>query len=1053
MKYFYKHVATAIFAFLALAGIRAQTVVTIPSGNTSTTVASTTAHRKPLGEQRAYERTALKYTHAEIGMMGTITNVGFYCDTVNNPGKTAVKIYLKEIADSTFAAASTVATEETGATLVYSDTIYPASFVKNNWVTVALTTTFVHATTNNIEVIVETNNTGGTAGTDATALSKGFREYTVASSRMQYWQSTTGSGTPPATNGTLVTGTRCNIQFTITPLAPCTSPPTAGTTVSTNTAACSGSTINLSLNGNSIGAGQTYQWISSPNGTTWSAIGGATNPVYTATVSAVTYYACVLTCSAQNDTSSHLMITINPFYNCYCTAGIGGGCTAATQIDSVSITGTTLINGPLTCPTNNYIAYPASGSTTASLTQGNTYSLVTKFGGSTITSVWIDYNHDGAFTGSAEWKQVCTTSTAGVNVLTGITIPFTSTPGLTGMRIRTRGGSTNDSTSACTSFASGETQDYVINIIAASPCTSPPTAGTTVATPTSVCTGGTVNLSLNGNSTGSGQTYQWVSSSNGTNWTAVPGATNSVYSTTVSAVTYFKCVLTCSGQSDSSTAVQIAINPFYNCYCTTGLGGNCATTAIDSVSINGTPLQNGLTGCSAGNYTAYPASGNTTATLNQGQTYTFDMKFTGNVKTSVWFDYNQNGNFETSEWSQICTTATAGSNVTASITVPMSALTGMTGMRVRSRSNAGQNDSTSACANFGTGETEDYVITIGAFTPCSAPPTAGTTIATPTAVCSGGVVNLSLSGTSTGAGLTYQWLSSANGTTWTPIVGATLPTATATVTAVTYFACEVTCSSQADTSSHLQISLNPFYQCYCTNIGGGCTTTAVDSVAISATTLDNGPTGCSAGNYTMYPASGNTTATLLVGTTYTLNTVFTGSVIASVWIDYDQSGTFDTTEWVQICTTCGPMTNNATILNVPVNAQLGMTGMRVRSRSTGAVNDSTSACTTFGSGETEDYLLTLSNGTTAIKSTNVSQLYVFPNPSNGVINIGLSLQASSGIKYTVTNLSGETVYAEQSGLQSGTFTKTIDLSGRAKGVYFVKVFTDKEVLLKKVILQ
>jgi hypothetical protein len=1300
MKKLYKITLSLAVCLLSLI-TEAQTVVTIPAANTAGTGASTTIHRKPFGTNRSYERTALKYTNNEIGMLGNITAIGFYCDTINNPGKTPVKIYLKEVPDSTFTA-GTVAAEEAGATLVYADTIFPASFLKNSWVTVNLTTIFPHLTTSNIKVIIETNSTGNN-GTDLTTLSKGFRYSPVSGSRMEYWQNPANNNVPPAGNGTLAGTNRSNIQFTIAPAAsctapptagttiatattvcsgntvgfslsgtstgigltyqwisspngtawsniggatgtaytatvsavtyyacvvtcsaqndtstriqinlnpfyqcyctagigggctaasaidtlaitgttlyngpltcpagnyiayppsgnttasvtqgqtyalrttfggsviasvwidynrdgvfgtsewkqicttstanvpvttnitipftslsgqmgmrirtrggstndstsactafgsgetqdyvltiiaasPCTAPPTAGTTVATQTTVCSGSTVTLSLSGNSAGSGQTYQWISSPDGTTWSTIGGAINSVYTATVSAVTYYACVLTCSAQNDTSTQMQININPFYNCYCTTGIGGGCTAASAIDTISITGTTLYNGPLTCPAGNYIAYPASGNTTASVTQGQTYALNTTFGGSVIASVWIDYNHDGVY-GTNEWKQICTTSAANVPVITNLLIPFTSLAGQTGMRIRTRGGSVNDSTSACTAFGSGETQDYIITIIAASPCTAPPTAGTTTATQTSVCSGSTVNLSLSGNSTGSGQTYQWLSSPDGSTWSLIAGATSPIYSTTVSAVTYFSCVLTCSSQSDTSLALQININPFYNCYCTSGIGGGCtAATVIDSVNISGTTLDNGPLTCPAGNYIAYPAAGNTTASVIQGQSYTLNTKFGGSVIASLWIDYNRNGTFETTEWQQICTTATVSVNVATNILIPMTALTGQTGLRIRTRTTGNPNDSTSACTAFGSGETQDYIITIAAPTPCTSPPVAGTTIATPTAVCSGDTVNLSLNGNSLGVGQTYQWQSSPDGSTWTPIGGATLTVYTATVSAVTYFSCVLTCSSQSSASSSVQINLNPFYNCYCTAaIGGGCTTTAIDSVAISATTLDNGPTGCSAGNYTMYPASGNTTATLLLGTTYTLNAVFTGTVNCSMWIDYNQNGMFDSTEWTQVCTTSTAMANTSAVFTVPLGALPGITGMRLRTNATPSVNDSSNSCTNFTNGETEDYILTLASNTTGLKQTNASQLYVFPNPSSGIVTIGLNINCAGKINYQVVNVAGETVYTEQSSSPlAGTITKQLNLTSLTKGIYFIRVVTDKEIVMKKIVLQ
>ena len=802
MKNIYKNITVVILACISIAEIQAQTTVTIPATNPAGTGSAVSSHRKPLGTNRSYERAAMKYTQAEIGILGNITSVSFYCDTTNAPGKTTAKVYIKEVPDSTFTA-STVATEETGATLVFNDTLFPAAFVQNSWVTVTLSTVFPHLTTNNIEVIVETNS-GGTAGTDLTTLSKGFRYFSKGLNRFQYWQSATGSGVIPAGPGTLNLN-RPNIQLNIAAAAVCTSPPTPGTTNASPMMLCSGSTTNLTLTGNSSGLGQTYQWVSSPDGIVWSNIGGATSSAYTATVSAATYYACVLTCTAMSDTSTNVLVGINPFYQCYCTAT---------------------------------------------------------------------------------------------------------------------------------------------------------------------------------------------------------------------------------------------------------LGGNCAASAIDSVSITTTTLNNGPTGCSPGFYTAYPASGSTTASLTQGQTYLLHSQFTGNVRASVWIDYNHNGIFETTEWKQICTTSVAGTDVAVSILVPMSALPGLTGMRVRSRVTAGVNDSTSACTNFGTGETEDYVITIVAAVPCTSPPTAGTTMASASAVCAPTNVNLSLSGSSSGVGMTYQWLSSPNGVAWTPIAGANTPLYSAVVNSDTLYTCVLTCSGMSDTATAAHITLNPFYQCYCTaSLGGNCATTAIDSVAIATTTLNNGPTGCSPGFYTAYPPTGSTTATLMQGQTYTVNTMYTGVANASLWIDYNQNGVFDSTEWIQLSTATTAFTNVATPLSIPISALTGMTGMRIRSRSTAGLNDSTVACTTFGSGETEDYLITIVSVGTGINEQTKTSMYLFPNPVSGKLNVSLNLANNSRLNYQILNMNGEVIYTEQTGTMSGTVNKTIDVSGFAKGVYLIRVITDKEIIMKKIIVQ
>ncbi|RYY12669.1 MAG: hypothetical protein EOO36_17085, partial [Cytophagaceae bacterium] len=94
------------------------------------------------------------------------------------------------------------------------------------------------------------------------------------------------------------------------------------------------------------------------------------------------------------------------------------------------------------------------------------------------------------------------------------------------------------------------------------PCTAPPTAGTATASATSVCAGTSVSLALSGSATGSGLTVQWQSSATGVagSYTNITGATSSSYNTPLLAqTTYFRAVVTCSGQSANSTPVQVTV--------------------------------------------------------------------------------------------------------------------------------------------------------------------------------------------------------------------------------------------------------------------------------------------------------------------------------------------------------------------------------------------------------------------------------------------------------------------------------------------------------------
>jgi hypothetical protein len=103
-----------------------------------------------------------------------------------------------------------------------------------------------------------------------------------------------------------------------------------------------------------------------------------------------------------------------------------------------------------------------------------------------------------------------------------------------------------------------------ITYMPASACTAPPTAGTSTATPSSgLCLGNTIALTLAGNSTGLGQTYQWQYGPTASGpWTNLgSSATSPVTSTTASVTQYYQCEVTCSGNTVASTPVLVTVNP------------------------------------------------------------------------------------------------------------------------------------------------------------------------------------------------------------------------------------------------------------------------------------------------------------------------------------------------------------------------------------------------------------------------------------------------------------------------------------------------------------
>ncbi|RYG35031.1 MAG: hypothetical protein EOO01_31790, partial [Chitinophagaceae bacterium] len=133
-------------------------------------------------------------------------------------------------------------------------------------------------------------------------------------------------------------------------------------------------------------------------------------------------------------------------------------------------------------------------------------------------------------------------------------------------------------------------------------------------------------------------------------------------------------------------------------------------------------------------------------------------------------------------------------------------------------------------------------------------------------------------------------------------------------------------------SNTVTVTQSPFYFCYCSPLNGttlhGTTANNTINVAIASTTLNSPSSVVGTGGYTFKdPSVASNTATLAKGTAYTL-TITQSSTSTSLksqfWIDWDQNGTFDASEYYT--TTRSGSVSTATI-TPPAGALTGMTGM------------------------------------------------------------------------------------------------------------------------------
>jgi subtilisin-like proprotein convertase family protein len=157
----------------------------------------------------------------------------------------------------------------------------------------------------------------------------------------------------------------------------------------------------------------------------------------------------------------------------------------------------------------------------------------------------------------------------------------------------------------------------------------------------------------------------------------------------------------------------------------------------------------------------------------------------------------------------------------------------------------------------------------------------------------------------------------------------------------------------------VQVALNPPSACYCIPGNSDCTDGDIITNVLLGTL--NNPSACGTNGYTNYTANAsinipNITAGAGNPVTISAGTgAFTQSV--AIWIDYDKSGTFDASEFTFLGTSATPTVRNG-VINVPANAQLGQTRMRVRTRFNTALT-ATNACTSYAFGETEDYTVNI----------------------------------------------------------------------------------------------
>ena len=86
-------------------------------------------------------------------------------------------------------------------------------------------------------------------------------------------------------------------------------------------------------------------------------------------------------------------------------------------------------------------------------------------------------------------------------------------------------------------------------------------------------------------------------------------------------------------------------------------------------------------------------------------------------------------------------------------------------------------------------------------------------------------------------------------------------------------------------------------------------------------------------------------------------------------------------------------------------------------------------------------------------SNDKEELFIYPNPSSGIVNIQLYGVQKQNLKVKIYNLVGILVYEQNEFSYSNNYIVTVDLSLFTKGIYVAVIENNNQISKKKIILE
>jgi gliding motility-associated-like protein len=633
--------------------------------------------------------------------------------------------------------------------------------------------------------------------------------------------------------------------------AACTTPPVPGAVTSTANPVCAGVNFSLSLTGGTAGAGQTYQWQSSPNNTTWTNVPGAVSSVYSTLQTASTWYRVSVTCGASTVFSNPLQVNTAavsyatlPFTESFEDAWVNGcdirdipnnfwrskpgtGENSWRRFDDGAAAGwQSPASGAYTPPATHgtysarFHSYDASNGSMGSLdfyvncntgvpTKRLRFDYINTSGNDTMevllsTDGGATFTHLGGYAVNTGWDKKI--------------LNFVSNSATTVIRFRATG-----------DFGASDIGIDNLSMFNLEDCAGTPVPGTTVSSNSMVCPGAPFTLSVNGLPIQNGLTYQWQSSPDNVLWTNVSNATGETLTTSQNTATWYRIYITCANGNQAAGSVPVLVPmraplytalPYTESFENNWING-CSTRDVPNNFWSNDPAtgnpswrrneDGAAAGWSSNNGAYAPAAsqGSFSARFHSfnaidGALGNFDLHInasTGAPNKRLTFSYiNTDG-----DDSLVVLISTNGTTFTRLDTVGLRSGWSQKAIFFNSTS-ATTTIRFQAVSDFGNTDIGVDDILVAEWPDCSGTPNAGTATSTSTTVCIE-PFTLSVTGISTGNGITYKWQQSADSLVWTDIPGATGITLTKSQVGTHWYRLVTTCAMSSTSANSTPVKV------------------------------------------------------------------------------------------------------------------------------------------------------------------------------------------------------------------------------------------------------